>query len=41
MDMIENNIKPKVYIETSIPSYLTAWRSPDLVMAANQETTKE
>jgi hypothetical protein len=41
MDMIENHIKPKVYIETTIPSYLTAWRSPDLVMAANQETTKE
>jgi hypothetical protein len=41
MDMIENNIKPKVYIETTIPSYLTAWRSPDLVMAANQEITKE
>ena len=37
-DMI---MKPKVYIETTIPSYLTAWRSPDLVMAANQETTKE
>ncbi len=34
-------MKPKVYIETSVPSYLTAWRSPDLVMAANQETTKE
>ena len=28
------SLKPKVYIETSIPSYLTAWRSPDLVMAA-------
>ncbi len=34
-------MKPKVYIETSIPSYLTAWRNPDLVMAANQEITKE
>ena len=34
-------MKPSVYIETSIPSYLTALRSPDLVMAANQETTKE
>jgi predicted nucleic acid-binding protein len=34
-------MKPKVYIETSIPSYLTAWRSPDLVMAANQEITKD
>ncbi len=28
-------------IETSIPSYLTAWRSRDLIMAANQEITKE
>lgn len=34
-------MKPKVYIETSIPSYLTAWRSRDLVVAGNQETTKE
>ncbi|MBC7821186.1 MAG: type II toxin-antitoxin system VapC family toxin [Planctomycetaceae bacterium] len=30
----------KVYIETTIISYLTAWRSPQLVMAANQETTR-
>ena len=34
-------MKPKVYIETSIPSYLTAWRSRDIVIAGNQETTKE
>jgi hypothetical protein len=43
-------LKPKVYVETSIPSYLTAWRSrdlvvagnqEDLVVAGNQETTKE
>lgn len=34
-------MKPKVYIETSIPSYLTAWRSRDLIMAANQQMTKE
>jgi len=34
-------LKPKVYIETSIPSYLTAWRSRDVVTAGNQETTKE
>jgi len=34
-------MKQKVYIETTIPSYLTAWRSRDLIMAANQETTKE
>jgi len=29
-----------VYIETTIPSYLTAWRSPDLLVAAKQEATK-
>ena len=29
-----------VYIETTIPSYLTAWRSPQLIMAANQEATR-
>ncbi len=34
-------MKAKVYIETSIPSYLTAWRSRDIVVAGNQETTKE
>ncbi|MFH0975318.1 MAG: type II toxin-antitoxin system VapC family toxin [Spirochaetota bacterium] len=34
-------MKPKVYIETSVASYLTAWRNPDLIMAANQEITKE
>ena len=34
-------MKPKVYIETSIPSYLTAWRSRDLVIAGNQETTRQ
>ncbi len=30
-----------MYVETSVPSYLTAWRSRDLVVAGNQETTKE
>ena len=30
-----------VYLETTIPSYLTAWRSPDLVMAARQQLTRE
>nr|VFJ95802.1 MAG: hypothetical protein BECKH772A_GA0070896_100927 [Candidatus Kentron sp. H]VFK00213.1 MAG: hypothetical protein BECKH772B_GA0070898_101827 [Candidatus Kentron sp. H]VFK04448.1 MAG: hypothetical protein BECKH772C_GA0070978_101827 [Candidatus Kentron sp. H] len=34
-------VKPKVYIETSILGYLTAWRSRDMIVAANQETTKE
>ena len=33
-------MKQSVYIETTIPSYLTAWRSPELVMAANQEATR-
>jgi len=33
--------KYKVYIETTIPSYLTARQSRDLIMAANQKTTKE
>lgn len=34
-------MKPKVYIETSIPSYLTARFSNDLRVAANQNTTIE
>ena len=33
--------KPKVYLETSIPSYLTAWPSRDLIKAANQQITHE
>ena len=35
------DIKPKVYIETTIPSYLTAWLSRDLVTAAHQQITRE
>ena len=31
---------PKVYIESTIISYLTSWRSPQLVMAGNQESTR-
>ncbi len=34
-------MKHKVYLETSFFSYLTAWRSRDLVIVGNQETTKE
>ena len=30
-----------MYVETTIPSYLTAWRSPELVMAARQQITRE
>jgi predicted nucleic acid-binding protein len=31
----------RVYIETTIPSYLTAWPSRDLVRAAHQQLTRE
>lgn len=34
-------MKPRVYIETSIPSYLTSRLSNDLRVAANQSTTIE
>lgn len=34
-------MKRKVYLETSVVSYLMAWRSRDLVIAGNQETTRE
>ena len=34
-------MNPRVYIETTIISYLTAWRSPQLVMAAHQEATRQ
>jgi hypothetical protein len=34
-------MKPKVYLETTIPSYLTAWLSRDLIKAAHQQITRE
>ncbi|MDU9050116.1 MAG: type II toxin-antitoxin system VapC family toxin [Candidatus Electrothrix sp. Rat3] len=34
-------MKPKVYIETTVVSYLTAWPSRDVVIAGNQQTTRE
>jgi hypothetical protein len=34
-------LKRSLYLETTIPSYLTAWLSPELVMAARQEITRE
>ena len=34
-------MKPCVYVETSVISYLTARPSRDLVMAAHQEVTRE
>src|SRR4051794_35622462 len=33
--------RPRVYLETTIPSYLTAWPSRDLVRAAHQQITRE
>ena len=34
-------MKPRVYIETTIPSYLTAWSSRDLIRAAHQQATRD
>ena len=34
-------MKPRVYIETTIPSYLTAWPSLQPVRAAHQQVTRE
>jgi hypothetical protein len=37
----ERDMKTKIYLETTIPSYLTAWPSRDLITAANQQTTRD
>jgi hypothetical protein len=34
-------MKPRVYLETTIPSYLTAWPSRDLIRAAHLQITRE
>lgn len=34
-------MKSRVYIETSVISYLAAWPSRDLIIAANQQLTQE
>jgi hypothetical protein len=34
-------MKPKAYLETTIPSYLAAWPSRDLIIAAHQQITHE
>jgi hypothetical protein len=33
--------RPKVYVETTVISYLTAWPSSEIVMAAHQQLTQE
>ena len=34
-------MKPSGYVETTIPSYLTAWPSRDLIREAHQQVTRE
>src|SRR4030065_941347 len=34
-------MKPKLYLETTIPSYLTSWPSRDLIIAGHQQITKD
>jgi hypothetical protein len=34
-------VKPTVYVETSVISYLTAKSSRDLLIAANQQVTQD
>jgi len=34
-------VKPKVYLETTIPSLLTAWPSRDVLVAGQQQATRD
>jgi hypothetical protein len=33
--------KAKVYVETTVVSYLTAWASRDIILAAQQQMTRD
>jgi len=35
------SVKPSVYVETTVVSYLTAWASKDVIRAAHQQLTRE
>jgi hypothetical protein len=34
-------MKPKLYLESTIPSYLSAWLSRDIIVAGHQQITQE
>jgi hypothetical protein len=34
-------MKPRLDLETTIPSYLTSWPSRDLIVAAHQQVTRD
>jgi len=38
---VVSQVKPKVYLETTILSLLTAWPSRDVITAADQQSTRE
>jgi len=39
--LYNKSVKPKVYVETSVISYLTARSSRDIIVIANQQATQE